>query len=135
MIKHLDHLNMSVRSVDEQAAWYGRVFGFTVVERGERAGQPWAILRSGDAMLCIYEDPSREALDSDGLRERHIHGLNHFGLRVTDRERWERILANEQLAFSYPSPVEWPHSTAWYVRDPSGYEIEVACWHDDRVQF
>ena len=134
-IKHLDHLNMSVRSVDETAAWYGRVFGFTVVERGERLGHPWAIIRNGDAMLCVYEDPEREALDGDELRTRHLHGLNHFGLRITDRAAWERVVETEKLAYSYPSPVRWPHSTAWYVKDPTGYEIEVACWDDDRVTF
>ena len=31
--------------------------------------------------------------------------------------------------------VAWPHATAWYVLDPTGYEIEVALWDDDVVRF
>jgi hypothetical protein len=69
------------------------------------------------------------------LRERRLHGINHFGLRITDRAAFEATVERERLEFSYPSPVRWPHSTAWYVLDPTGYEIEVACWDDDRVSF
>ena len=135
MVKHLDHLNLSVAGVEESTEWYGRVFGFEPVERGSQRGVPWAILRAGDALLCIYEDPGRESLDGDELRERRLHGLNHFGLRVTDRSAFERALARERVEFTCPSPVQWPHSTAWYIQDPTGYEIEVACWDDERVAF
>jgi len=134
-VKHLDHLNMSVRNVEETADWYGRVFGFAVVERGTYKDAPWGILRSGEAMLCVYQDPDREALDGDELRAKRLHGVNHFGLRISDRAAFEAVIARERLEFSYPSPVRWPHSTAWYVLDPTGYEIEVACWDDDRVTF
>lgn len=134
-VKHLDHLNMSVRDLDETAAWYGRVFGFQLVERGTYKGAPWGVLRSGEAMLCVYQDPGRESLDGDELRDKRLYGVNHFGLRITDRAAFEAIAEREHLEFSYPSPVRWPHSTAWYVLDPTGYEIEVACWDDDRVAF
>ena len=134
-VKHLDHLNLSVRDVEETAAWYGRIFGFEVVERGMHRGAPWGILRSGEAMLCVYQDPGRESLDGDELREKRLHGVNHFGLRITDRAAFEAVIERERLEFSYPSPFRWPHSTAWYVLDPTGYEIEVACWDDDRVTF
>jgi catechol 2,3-dioxygenase-like lactoylglutathione lyase family enzyme len=134
-VKQLDHLNLSVRDFAETADWYGRVFGFAIVERGTDRGAPWGVLRAGDAMLCIYEDRGRDSLDGDELRERRLHGINHFGLRITDRAAFEATVERERLEFSYPSPVRWPHSTAWYVLDPTGYEIEVACWDDDRVSF
>jgi len=135
MVKHLDHLNMSVRNVDELIDWYSRLFGFKVAERGIDRNAPWAILRGGEALLCIYEDPSRKSLDGDELRAQRLHGLNHFGLRVTDRVAFEGILAREHVEFSYTSPLRYPHSTSWYVRDPTGYQIEVACWDNDRVTF
>jgi catechol 2,3-dioxygenase-like lactoylglutathione lyase family enzyme len=30
----LDHLNLTVRNLEESIAWYGRVFGFKKVEGG-----------------------------------------------------------------------------------------------------
>ena len=86
-VKHIDHLNLSVRSFAETAAWYERVFGFAVVEDGMYNGRPWGVLLSGDAMLCAYEDPSRACLDGEELKARGLHGVNHFALRITDSDK------------------------------------------------
>ena len=132
-VKHLDHLNISVRDFDETADWYARVFGFEVVEdQVDADGIRWGVIRSGDAMLCIYEYPD---LESVRPRTRGIHGINHFALRITDREEWERVLEREQLELNWGGEVRWPHSTAWYVNDPTGYEIEVALWDGDAIAF
>lgn len=135
-VKHLDHLNLSVRDLETSVAWYARVFGFERAERGVTDdGVPWAIVRSGEAMLCMYEHPRREMLDGNALLERGIHGLNHFALRITDRETWEATVEREGLRVAYGGEVDWPHSAAWYVTDPTGYQIEVVLWEDDKVEF
>jgi len=136
IVKHLDHLNLSVRSLDETLDWYGRIFGFVRREGGRcEDGTPWAILQAGEALLCVYEHPERMMADSDVLAARRLHGLNHFGLRITDREAWERTVEREGVEVEYGGPVRWPRSTAWYVVDPTGYEIEVALWEGDQVGF
>lgn len=135
-VTHLDHLNLTVRDFEETAAWYGRVFGFEVVEKETDAhGRPWGVLRSGDALLCIYEHPEFRFEDSDVRGERRAHGINHFGLRITDRAAWEKTMAREGIQPAYGGPVSWPHSTAWYIEDPTGYEIEVALWDDGAPRF
>ena len=131
-VKHLDHLNMSVADLAATTEWYGRVFGFEAVERGVYEGRPWAILKSGEALLCLYEHPERKVPDPEVHGH---HGLSHFGLRITDGADWERTVQREQVEVLYGGPVRWPHSTAWYVADPTGHEIEVACWDSDRVAF
>ena len=131
-VKHLDHLNMSVASLAASEAWYGRVFGFERVEGGLYEGRPWAILKGGEALLCLYEHPERTPPDAEAAGR---HGLAHFGLRVSDKPALEAALAREQVPVLYGGAVRWPHSTAWYVTDPSGYEIEVAHWDDDTVRF
>ncbi|MHC4934280.1 MAG: VOC family protein [Planctomycetota bacterium] len=134
-VKQLDHLNLSVQSFPETADWYGRVFGFEVVEDKVDRGMRWGVIRSGDAMLCIYEHPELGFEGSDEIRDRGLHGINHFGLRITDRESWEETVKREGIEVNYGGPVRWPHSTAWYVSDPTGYEIEVALWDDDEARF
>ena len=131
-IRHLDHLNMSVADLAASEDWYGRVFGFERVEGGTYDGRPWAILRAGEALLCLYEHPERRAPDPE---EHGHHGLSHFGLRITDRRAWEETVAREKVEVGYGGEHRWPHSTAWYVTDPTGYEIEVALWDGDRVRF
>jgi len=134
-VKHLDHLNLSVQGFSETADWYGRVFGFEVAEDKVDQGMRWGVIRSGDAMLCIYEHPELEFAGSDEIRGKGLHGINHFGLRITDRKSWEETVKREGIEVNYGGPVRWPHSTAWYVTDPTGYEIEVALWDDDQARF
>jgi catechol 2,3-dioxygenase-like lactoylglutathione lyase family enzyme len=131
-VKQLDHLNLSVRDLAETLAWYGRVFGFQKVEEGVYEGRPWAILRGGEALLCCYEHPERGAPEPE---EHGHHGVSHFGLRIDDRAAWEATAKREGVEIRYGGPVQWPHSTAWYVMDPTGYEIEVALWNEGRSRF
>jgi catechol-2,3-dioxygenase len=131
-VKHLDHLNMSVADLAAAREWYARVFGFEAVEEGVHEGRPWAILKSGEALLCLYEHKERRAPDPEVHGH---HGLSHFGLRITDRKAWDDTVRRERVEVLYGGAVRWPHSTAWYVQDPTGNEIEVALWDRDRVAF
>lgn len=134
-VKQLDHLNLTVRSFDETVEFYGRVFGFELVEEAVQNGVRWGVIRSGDAMLCIYEHPELEFLDRFALLESGLHGLNHMAFRITDAEAFQEIVQRDGLELNYGGEVQWPHSKAWYIKDPTGYEIEVALWDDDEVTF
>lgn len=134
-VKHLDHLNLTVSDLEASAAWYARALGFSLVESGVYGGEPWRILRSGDAMLALYQRPGRHHPDDDERGRHRQLGVNHFGLRITDRAAWEQTLEREAIEVAYGGAVRWPHSTSWYIEDPDGYEIEVALWDEDRVAF
>lgn len=129
----MDHMNMTVKNLVESLHWYKRVFGFERVESGVQYGTPWAIIRKDDALLCLYEHKDREFLDGDELKVRKLHGFNHFSIRVNDRDAWKETVKRENI----PVALEWryPHSDSWYINDPTGYEIEVVHWDEDRVQF
>lgn len=127
-IVRIDHLNLTVSNLDETTHWYQRVFGFAVAESGLRGEVRWAILRAGDTMLAVYEDPGREPPRHGASDGSPNHIVRHFGLRVADETGWERVITDEKLETFYDSPVRYPHSTSWYVQDPTGYEIEVSHW-------
>lgn len=130
-IKQLDHLNFSVSNLEESVDWYQRLFGFEQVERGASMGVPYSIIKSGDAMLCMYEHPDRRSAASvpDG-----VHRAAHIGFRITDGDSWEALMEAEEVLLDY-GPTDYPHSKSWYVRDPSGYQIEVVLWKDDQIRF
>lgn len=129
MVKHIDHLNITVSGLDESLRWYGELFGFEVQERGVYQGHDWAIVRAGEALLCLYEHPE---LDGEGQKG---HGVNHFGLRVEDGERFAARAEQLGVSVKFGGVVDWPHSQSWYVADPTGHEIEVACWDGDSISF
>ena len=132
----LDHLNLSVRDLDEAVGWYGRVFGFAPVEEGTWDGVRWSILRSGegrgDALLCAYHHPDYAFLAPEELGRRRLHGTRHVGFRIADEARWRKTIEREKLDVE---EIPYPHSHSWYVQDPTGYEIEVVLWNEDRVVF
>ncbi len=134
-VKHLDHLNLSVRDFDETVDWYGRVFGFVKVEEAVQEGVRWGVIRSGEAMLCVYEHAGREHLNRFQLADKKIHGLAHFGLRITNQDEWLETVAREKLDILYNGVIGWPKSCSWYLTDPTGYEIEVALWSNDVIGF
>jgi catechol 2,3-dioxygenase-like lactoylglutathione lyase family enzyme len=135
-ITRLDHLNLTVSSFQETITWYSEVFTFEVVEEGlTDEGRPWGILRSGDCMLCVYEYPNLKPVSENADFPDHFHHLFHFGLRITDREKWEQVLISKKIQPHYGGAVSYPHSTSWYIKDPSGHMIEVVLWKHDEVKF
>ncbi len=134
-LKNIDHLNLTVADFDETVAWYGRVFGFKLVEEDLQDGLRWGVIRQGDVMLCIYEHSDCVFEDRFAMRERGLHGINHYGLRITNEAEWEAIIEREKLKVLYGGPISWAHSKSWYITDPTGWEIEVALWDDDTIRF
>ncbi len=132
-VKHFDHLNMTVRNLDESLDWYARVFGFELVEAGEREEGRWAIVRSGEAMLCLYERPTRTYTSAYG--DAPHHGICHFAIRITDKDEWVSVIEREQIQVQFDDAIDYPHSTSWYVLDPTGYQIEVVHWNADEIRF
>ena len=133
-VKHLDHLNLTVENFEESVNWYRRVFGFELAEKGIDNGEIWGVIRSGDALLCIYQKPGFNALTHDEARARKLHTIRHFGLRITDKQAWEETMKRENIQLGF-GKYEYPHSTSWYLYDPTGHEIEVACWKEDKIAF
>ena len=134
-VRNMDHLNLTVRDLEKSIAWYGEIFGFEVVERGQRPSGPWAIIRAGEALLCIYQGSDRKAPSrflKDG-EQRHV--IYHFGLRITGREAWLQKIAEHSLELEHGGENVYPYSSSWYVVDPTGYSIEVVLWKNDRIRF
>ena len=133
MIKSLDHINLTVKNLKESIEWYKNTFDFELKEEGIYNGAPWGIIKSGEAMLCIYEHPEFEALHEP--RKHGTHGINHYSIRIQDKEAWLERIQEQNLKINYGGVVNWPHSESWYVNDPTGYEIEVVKWNEEKIQF
>ena len=134
-ISMLDHLNLSVLNFDETVDWYGKVFGFELMEEGVRDGVRWGTIQSGDALICIYEKPGHELLNSEITEPNEKIGVNHWGFRIEDENKWLDTIKKYDIDVKYGGVVPWNHSKSWYVFDPSGYEIEVAKWKNNKPRF
>lgn len=131
----LDHLNLSVTHIETSKAWYKQLFGFEEKERGVlESGVPWSIIQSEDAMLCMYERAGFVKADNLEERSAQKHTINHFAFRVRDLAAIKANVIKHNATMIYDE-VHWPNSTSIYLVDPTGYEVEVTEWKDDRIQF
>ena len=119
-IKRIDHINMRVKNLRESSAFYHRYFGFAIKEDHSGDPEPWVIIGvPGVAYLCMYEHPAKER-PTDALT------LNHFGFAVEDFDAVAEFLRKDGIKFQYGGIVQWPRSRSIYIRDPNGYDIELA---------
>ena len=130
----LDHLNFTVQNFEDTICWYREVFGFEIVEAGTTEDlRPWGVLKCGHSMLCISEDQTRIFPSDKTNAHETLHRIYHFGLRIINRAAWEETLMKRQLPTYYGTSTRYPHSTSWYVKDPTGYMIEVVHWDNEEV--
>ena len=130
----LDHINLTVADLKNSVEWYGKVFGFELVESGATPeGIKWGIVAFNESMICMTEYAGRTAADKD--EDKSIHQIYHFGIRVSDLEQWKQTVQDYQLKLYYGGEIKYPASTSWYVHDPSGHEIEVSYTAQGRMQF
>jgi catechol 2,3-dioxygenase-like lactoylglutathione lyase family enzyme len=133
-VRHLDHLNMTVKDLRVSLRFYEELFGFETVERGALDPVPWAIIRSGEAMLCLYEFADVEEGPHYPAPPRE-QGVRHFALRIENGPEFYELLKARSIKVLYDGPVRWPHSTSYYIQDPSGHQIEVVDWDEGEIQF
>lgn len=117
-----DHINMSVLNLAESIAFYQKVFGMEVLERGSKPTHDWAIIGRDDTMLAMNEFPDGGRVDGKFSGT----ALEHFGIRVDDEQQWRNIVEKYNLELFYGGINEYPLSRSWYIRDPSGHTIEVS---------
>jgi catechol 2,3-dioxygenase-like lactoylglutathione lyase family enzyme len=120
----LDHMNLTVRNLDESIKWYQNLFGFEYKEGDlKHPTEPWAIVSVDDMAMCMYEDKS--LVNVNEVSKTHHHRVNHFGIRVSDQVAWEQKVKENNVKVLYGGAYKYPNSLSWYLLDPSGHEIEV----------
>ena len=127
----IDHINLSVINLTASESFYSQTFGFEKVESGHSISnserRPWSILKKDASMLCLYENPK---LKTSTDKDDGFAKIYHFGIRLEgiQTQEWEEKIAHEKIPIEDGEAVQYPHSTSWYVIDPSGHKIEVSYW-------
>lgn len=130
MFVKIDHLNMSVKNLDDSLAFYSELFDFTLLEKGVAMdGRNYLIIGKKDFALCLYEKVTLSNIDIENSP------LDHFGFRINDKELFLSHCKRHGVDFHYGGAVPYKKSTSWYIKDPSGYEIEVSFALDGMIAF
>ena len=114
----MDHVNMRVKNLAESVEFYKNLFGFQVrkEDNPNMIDAPSKIIGNDSIKLCLYEDPS---MSPEG-------GIAHFGFHI---QNWDDIIQKcKELGVKvlYDGPIEFEKSKSVYIKDPSGYDIELS---------
>jgi lactoylglutathione lyase len=112
----IDHLNLTVRSLDESCRFWEDLLGFKILENiPEQNGK---IIGNGRAFLALYEDPNFSFTDKTGF--------NHLSFHIENFEDAEALCSKMGIEIGYGGIIEWEKSRSIYINDPNGYEVELS---------
>lgn len=120
----IDHINMNVKNLEESISFYKKLFSFEVKESGFSAmsGSPFAIIgKSEKGMLALYE--KEDLLPNNKSHIAHLGFNIKFFAGILD---WLKEQGAKIVYYSESGVVEYPNSQSIYIKDPSGYEIELS---------
>jgi catechol 2,3-dioxygenase-like lactoylglutathione lyase family enzyme len=115
----MDHVNMSVQNLEKSVIFYKNLFGFEVRKEDNSPNKldvPSKIIGNDSIKLCLYENPQ---MSPDG-------GIAHFGFYVKNFDQIMEKCKELNVKVLYDGPVEFEKSTSVYIKDPSGYDIELS---------
>lgn len=121
------HGGVSVPSLDEAIAWYGRVLGFELEKRFyiEAARSHTAMMRKGPLRFEIFEVEDAAPLPEDRRhppRDVRTHGNKHVAFRVDDLEAF--LAEMEQKDADIAFVVREAFGKGCFIRDCAGNLIE-----------
>lgn len=117
---HIEHVNMTVKDLDESIAFYCDLLDLHVRWKGPIAGDLLgAHVGDEHSYLALFQAETDGEVELDYGRP----GVNHFGFEVSDideaRARVERLGAHVHFAPQYD-----PGKRIYFL-DPSGHEVEL----------
>ncbi len=118
----MDHVNMNVKNLEQSITFYKNLFGFEIRKEDNSPNKldvPSKIIGNDSIKLCMYEDPQMLSENTGG-------GIAHFGFHV---ENFDDIISKCKeldVEVLYGGPVEFEKSRSVYIKDPSGYDIELS---------
>ncbi|MEE9450397.1 MAG: VOC family protein [Ignavibacteriaceae bacterium] len=112
----IDHLNLDVKNLDQSVEFYNKLFGFTVFK--EQPEENSKIIGNDHVKLCLYQRDEFDHFEKNGF--------NHFGLHIKNFEDVMQKCTELGIEVYYGGQLDWERSSSIYIKDPNGYEIELA---------
>ena len=112
----IDHLNLTVRNLEETCKFWNELMGFETLE--EIPEQQGRIIGISNALFALYEDPKFETYQKKGL--------NHFSFQIENFDEAEQKCKDMNLKIGYGGILDWSKSRSLYIYDPNGYEVEFS---------
>ncbi len=129
-VKHIDHVEVFVRNLDDAAHWYAEVLGLQEIYRW--APEP-VMIGAGDTKLALFH-AAPDARGIPGGESATMAGWHRVAWR-TDRDGFELFQKHlTKLGIGFRGPID--HRIAWsiYFQDRDGNPLEITYYvHGNRA--
>jgi glyoxylase I family protein len=129
MTMYLEHINMTVRNVEESVRFYCTLLGGEVSWRGTATNMnkvvPAAHVRMGDDYISMFERESGER----AIHDYGPPGINHVGFVIDDLSETRARLA--ELETEIVMEADYAPGYRLYAFDPNGIELELVHYGTD----
>lgn len=112
----IDHVNLKVKNLDKSIKFWEKLLGFKVLEPMPESNG--AIIGTKEAKLALYEKA-----DLDSVAKQ---GFSHLCFHIKNFEEAKQFCQDNGITILHDGIVTWPKSRSLYIKDPTGYEIELA---------
>jgi len=114
----IDHVNMKVKNLKDSLKFYNDLFGFEAKKEDNpnKSDVPSLIIGNNSIKLCLYEVPD---MSPEG-------GIAHFGFHISNFNEVLNKCKLLGIQVLYGGTVDWEKSKSIYIKDPSGYELELS---------
>ncbi|EQC46048.1 VOC family protein [Bacteriovorax sp. Seq25_V] len=124
--KAIDHINISVKSIQKAKDFYIEYFGMQVIEeytyQSSQTGEEINFLligNPGKLMLCFYE---AQELNSEITNS----ALSHIGINVENFDEALELAMSQKIIDERWGVKDYEKSKSFYITDPNGLGIEIS---------
>ncbi len=111
----IDHVNLQVKDLDESIEFWKQLLGFRVLEVMPEA--KGVIIGTQEAKLALYENKHLGNVSDQGYSYVSFH-IENFAAAIG-------FCKENNIPILYERVVAWPKSQSLYIKDPTGYEVEL----------
>lgn len=124
----INHVAISVADFEESIEWYGRIFGFSVIDRSEIPGTGIRVahLQGVGFQLEIFCAPESNALPEDRRvpnLDLLTQGNKHFSFGVKDAHKAKEDMEAMGVEIALVAEVDGTYGV--FIRDNTGNLIEI----------
>jgi len=121
-VKHIDHVEVVVRSIPAAEKWYGKVLG---LKRFQSWDPEPVMIGAGNTMLALFQAPRAKGRPGKARVPRDRVGYLRVAF-LTGRAGFEKAQKRlRKLGIPFRGPVDHGSAYSIYFRDPDGLPLEI----------
>jgi catechol-2,3-dioxygenase len=120
-LKALDHVAISVKSLEDSFRWYSQVLGFQLFHKFTRT---WMVERDG-IKIGLMRRPDATPIDDLDSKI----AIQHFAFATTEDYLHLTVDSLQQLGIAFDGPEDTGIAYSLFLSDPDGHTVEITAYH------